>query len=180
MAMTCASERKHRYHLSVPRFTSKQRDAESGLDYFGARYFSSAEGRFTSPDWSATPEPIPYADLKDPQTLNLYAYVRNNPLSHDDPDGHCCLEGLELAYDAARGFLKGTANRLLDNQAISAANGNPIAQALQTSFRFKASNPGEAVGLYEGYKYGETAVGLAMALGGPKGEFVSKDPRSGT
>jgi RHS repeat-associated protein len=60
-----------------------------GLDYFGARYFSSAQGRFTSPDWSEKPQPIPYADLKDPQTLNLYAYVRNNPLSRRDFDGHC-------------------------------------------------------------------------------------------
>jgi RHS repeat-associated protein len=71
------------------RFTGKERDAETGLDYFGARYFSAAQGRFTSPDWSATPQPIPYADLTDPQTLNLYTYVRNNPLSRTDPDGHC-------------------------------------------------------------------------------------------
>jgi RHS repeat-associated protein len=52
-----------------------------GLDYFGARYFSAAQGRFTTPDWSPTPQPIPYAELTDPQTLNLYSYVRNNPLS---------------------------------------------------------------------------------------------------
>ena len=71
------------------QFTGKERDAETGLDYFGARYFSSAQGRFTSPDWSATPQPIPYADLKDPQSLNLYSYVRNNPLAKADADGHC-------------------------------------------------------------------------------------------
>jgi RHS repeat-associated protein len=78
-------------------FTSKERDAETGLDYFGARYFSSSQGRFTSPDWSATPQPVPYADLTDPQTLNLYSYVRNNPLRRADPDGHCpeCVEFLE-------------------------------------------------------------------------------------
>jgi len=35
-----------------------------------------------------TPQPVPYADLNDPQSLNLYAYVRNNPLSKVDPDGH--------------------------------------------------------------------------------------------
>src|SRR5438270_2332461 len=55
-----------------------------GLDYFGARYMSSAQGRFTSPDWSATPQPVPYADVRDPPTLNLYAYVRNNPLGSPD------------------------------------------------------------------------------------------------
>jgi RHS repeat-associated protein len=79
------------YNMSaVPteKFTGKERDAESGLDYFGARYYSGAQGRFTSPDWSEKPQPVPYASLRDPQTLNLYAYVRNNPLSIRDIDGH--------------------------------------------------------------------------------------------
>ena len=72
------------------RFTGKERDSESGLDYFGARYYGSALGRFTSPDWSAKPEPVPYADLSNPQSLNQYIYVLNNPLAHPDADGHCC------------------------------------------------------------------------------------------
>ena len=70
------------------RCTGKERDSESGLDYFGARYYGSALGRFTSPDWSRDPEPVPYASLDDPQTLNLYSYVRNRPLSTRDGDGH--------------------------------------------------------------------------------------------
>jgi RHS repeat-associated protein len=70
------------------RYTGKERDAESGNDYFGARYYSSSLGRFMSPDWSAKEEPIPYAKLDDPQTLNLYAYVENNPMDRVDPDGH--------------------------------------------------------------------------------------------
>ena len=81
-----------------PKFTGQYRDPEmggtsamgDGLDFFGARYFSSAQGRFTSPDWSAKPQPVPYADIAvTPQTLNLYTYVRNNPLSRADKDGHC-------------------------------------------------------------------------------------------
>ncbi len=72
------------------KFTGRERDAESGLDYFGARYYGSALGRFTSPDWSAKPQPVPYADFSNPQTLNQYAYVLNNPLAHPDADGHCC------------------------------------------------------------------------------------------
>ncbi len=77
------------------RFTGKERDTESGNDYFGARYYASTMGRFLSPDWSAKEEPVPYAQLDDPQSLNLYSYVRNNPLSRTDPTGHeddgCCL-----------------------------------------------------------------------------------------
>jgi len=70
------------------KFTGKERDSETGLDFFGARYFSGAQGRWTTADWSSVPMPIPYASLDDPQTLNLYAYVRNNPLSRVDADGH--------------------------------------------------------------------------------------------
>jgi hypothetical protein len=45
-------------------------------------------GRFLIPDWSAKVEPIPYSKLDDPQSLNLYAYMRNNPLGGVDVDGH--------------------------------------------------------------------------------------------
>ena len=71
------------------RCTGKERDAESGLDYFGARYYGSTMGRFMSPDWAAKVEPVPYSKLDNPQSLNLYQYMRNNPLSGADPDGHC-------------------------------------------------------------------------------------------
>jgi RHS repeat-associated protein len=69
-------------------FTGKERDVESGNDYFFARYYNSAIGRFTTPDWSAKVVPVPYAKLDNPQSLNLYAYVGNNPLRSIDPDGH--------------------------------------------------------------------------------------------
>jgi RHS repeat-associated protein len=73
---------------SAYKFTGKERDSESGLDSFGARYYGSSIGRFMSPDWDEAPSPIPYVRLDDPQTLNLYAYVGNNPLSKNDPTGH--------------------------------------------------------------------------------------------
>jgi RHS repeat-associated protein len=63
----------------------KERDAESGLDYFGARYYGSNLGRFMSPDDGSD------QDSADPQSWNLYSYVRNNPLTNTDPDGHDCL-----------------------------------------------------------------------------------------
>jgi RHS repeat-associated protein len=71
------------------RYTGKERDTESGLDYFGARYYASSMGRFMSPDWASKPEAVPYSSLSDPQTLNLYGYMRNNPLGGTDKDGHC-------------------------------------------------------------------------------------------
>ena len=66
--------------VSPMHFTGKERDSESGLDNFGARYDSSSLGRFMSPD------PIG-GHTEDPQTLNRYAYVRNNPLNLTDQTG---------------------------------------------------------------------------------------------
>jgi RHS repeat-associated protein len=70
------------------KFTGKERDTESGLDNFGARYMGSSLGRFMTPDWAAKPTDVPYADFGNPQSLNLYGYVLNNPLSQKDDDGH--------------------------------------------------------------------------------------------
>ncbi|HEY6253860.1 MAG TPA: RHS repeat-associated core domain-containing protein [Candidatus Angelobacter sp.] len=71
------------------KFDGKELDAETGLYNFGARYYSPALGRYMSPDWSARPTTVPYADLSNPQTLNLYTFGRNNPTSIPDSDGHC-------------------------------------------------------------------------------------------
>jgi RHS repeat-associated protein len=64
------------------QFTGKERDTETGLDYFGARYYSSTQGRFTSVD----PENAG-ADPSNPQSWNGYSYALNNPLRYTDPDG---------------------------------------------------------------------------------------------
>jgi RHS repeat-associated protein len=69
-------------------FTGQEHDAESGLDHFAARYYQSQTGRWLLPDWSATPVPVPYATLTNPQSLNLYTYVGNNPVNAVDADGH--------------------------------------------------------------------------------------------
>jgi RHS repeat-associated protein len=70
------------------KFNGKERDSESGLDEFGARYYSSSLGRFMIPDWAAKPTAVPYANFGNPQSLNLYSYVENNPTTVGDPDGH--------------------------------------------------------------------------------------------
>jgi RHS repeat-associated protein len=71
------------------RSSGKERDNETGLDYFGFRYYSGAQGRWTSPD-------APFADQhpEDPQSWSMYGYVRNNPLLYVDPNGYQAREAL--------------------------------------------------------------------------------------
>ena len=97
------------------KFTSKERDSETGLDYFLARYYSSVQGRFLSPDeFAGGPDfvfgdgensagPLPYADIADPQSLNKYIYVYDRPLAYTDEDGHKGL--LAAALDWTVQFL---------------------------------------------------------------------------
>jgi RHS repeat-associated protein len=63
------------------KFTGKERDSESGLDNFGVRYYGSSLGRMMSPDSGVDQYP------EDPQSWNLYSYVRNNPVNAIDPNG---------------------------------------------------------------------------------------------
>ncbi|MHB8486153.1 MAG: RHS repeat-associated core domain-containing protein [Candidatus Acidiferrales bacterium] len=70
------------------KFEGKERDTETGNDDFGARYYTSRLGRWLSADWSSVPAPVPYANLSNPQTLNLYAMVSENPETFADLDGH--------------------------------------------------------------------------------------------
>jgi RHS repeat-associated protein len=87
------------------KFTGKERDTESGLDNFGARYFTSNLGRFMTPDWAARPTSVPYAVFGDPQSLNLYTYVENAPLNRVDADGHCAngLLDSQVSYACVAG-----------------------------------------------------------------------------
>jgi len=79
---------------------AKERDTETGNDDFGARYYSNRFGRWLSADWSAVPAPVPYANLTNPQTLNLYAMVADDPESFADLDGHCWWDACILEYAA--------------------------------------------------------------------------------
>jgi RHS repeat-associated protein len=70
------------------KFEGKERDTETENDDFGARYYSWRFGRWLSSDWSAVPVAVPYANLTNPQTLNLYSMVGDDPESFADLDGH--------------------------------------------------------------------------------------------
>jgi RHS repeat-associated protein len=72
-----------KYDAVPPQFTGKERDSESGLDNFGARYDSSSMGRFMTPD-----PPLLDQHIADLQCWNLYSSARNNPLSYIDPTGN--------------------------------------------------------------------------------------------
>jgi RHS repeat-associated protein len=77
------------------KFTGQERDTETGLDFFQARYHGSAQGRFLSPD----PLGNFVANAADPQTWNMYAYARNNPLVFVDPTGLCSTDSNYNFYD---------------------------------------------------------------------------------
>jgi RHS repeat-associated protein len=78
-----------RHMAKYRQFTGKERDSESGLDYFGARYYGSALGRFTGPDAHGFTRPT----ILNPQKWNKYSYVLNNPFKYVNPDG---LEELKI------------------------------------------------------------------------------------
>jgi RHS repeat-associated protein len=103
------------------KFEGKERDTETLNDDFGARYYSNRFGRWLSADWSAVPVPVPYANLTNPQTLNLYSMVADDPESFADLDGHCghlvlpgapaepCSHPPNLHADVGEGFDYGNA-----------------------------------------------------------------------
>jgi RHS repeat-associated protein len=130
------------------KFTGKERDSETGLDYFGARYYGSNMGRFLTPDWAAKPTAVPYAEFGDPQSLNLYSYVRNNPLAKADVDGHCpdgCVieAGIVLGAMALYHFTSSPQGQQMIRNGIAAgaqmvnAATLPIAQKIVSFFSKK-------------------------------------------
>jgi len=81
------------------------------------------------------PGPLPYADIRDPQTINKYAYVRNNPLRYVDPDGHCGLIGPGETCKSFADFRASLSDRIIGGLKVL-ANG----PASNFGYEFKASN----------------------------------------
>ncbi len=100
------------------KFTTKERDNETGLDFFEARYYAGTQGRFTSAD----PLYIEMGRLADPQQFNLYTYTRNSPLKFIDPTGEeIALTGKteadrQIELEEIRKMLGVERSNLVDNE----------------------------------------------------------------
>ena len=103
------------------QFTAKERDSETGLDYFGARYFASTQGRFTTVD--------PFAGsgrATTPQSWNRYAYVLNNPLRLLDPTGLIDVEATE--QEKAKRVVKPVEDKVIEQRLTEIRkNATPLA-----------------------------------------------------
>ena len=150
------------------RFTGKERDAETGLDYFGARYMSAAQGRFTSPD-----EPLADQNFSYPQSWNLYAYGRNNPLRFFDLDGRKCVQTSNgQADDGTGGGCEAAGvdkNGKITPQQVNVQAfepPSPLLLAVATGAQ-RAEGPVNAIGIATGVVMTGGAVGVGVgAIGG--------------
>jgi RHS repeat-associated protein len=119
------------------KFTGKERDSESNLDNFGARYNSSSAGRFMSPD----PVHIMKQRLTDPQQWNMYSYVRNNPLHLVDNTGKWPTAIHNQIYDAA---FPGLSSKQRDElKRMSAWVDRPAGQMKEHNHEHAMKSPGE-------------------------------------
>jgi RHS repeat-associated protein len=140
------------------KFTGKERDTETNLDYFGARYYSNGLGRFITPDWAAKPAAVPYAEYADPQSLNLYTYVRNGPSMHYDSDGHVIAT---ISGAVIGGLVGGTIEKLHGGSFWKGAASGAVSGAITGSI---IDTGGASIGV----------LALAGAAGGVGGGIVNR------
>ncbi|MBI4550407.1 MAG: RHS repeat-associated core domain-containing protein [Candidatus Omnitrophica bacterium] len=99
------------------QFTGQENDASARLYYYGARYYDPQLGRFITADWFVE-------DPVNPQTMNRYSYVRNNPINYTDPTGNFSWVGLFKAIAQIAAAVAATATAA---QVIADASGHPNA-----------------------------------------------------
>jgi RHS repeat-associated protein len=159
------------------RYTGKERDTESGLGEFGARYYGSSLGRFMTPDWAAKPTDVPYASFGNPQSLNLYSYVNNNPTTTRDPDGHCCdpdtvIMGITTIGGSIVGGIVGA--------AAGAGGGTLVAPGVGTvGGGFEGGVLGAAAGGTTGAALGNAIIGTIHYLSDSKTAPATPTPATG-
>jgi RHS repeat-associated protein len=151
--------------LVTHKFTSKERDTESGLDYFGARYSGSSMGRFMSPDPLA-------GHTEDPQTLNRYGYVRDNPLIRTDPSGmdfylSCSTASTTCGKDAAGNLVQGNTTSSTDANGVVTPIFTPT---VITSASLADPNSGNTAVV------NQNGVQITTASGTAEGIFVNNTP----
>lgn len=154
--------------LNRAHSTGKERDTETGLDYFGARYYGSSMGRFMSPD------PLLNSGRPDnPQTWNRYSYALNNPLTVTDPTGlynlvnNCAADNKQCNSD----FNK-SAKQLKDGlaaltKAVNGLKDGDQKTALQGALKaFGTENDGNNVGVKFGALPGTAAGNTDLGVDG--------------
>jgi RHS repeat-associated protein len=154
------------------RFTGQILDPESGLYYYGARYYDPELGRFISPD-SIVPSP------GDPQTLNRYSYVRNNPVKYIDPTGHSFWSAIGNFFKnffrslpaLITGILVGWATWGIGGPILAGILGGMAAAVVNTAIN--GGNWGMNIGL------GALFGGIAGGIGPPIFEGVGGVPSNG-
>jgi len=125
------------------KFTSKERDPESGLDNFGARFDSSTLGRFMSSDDTSADD-----HEGSPQGLNLYSYVQDNPENAIDPDGRDCVFVQGNAAYVKQGDCSGISNGRYVPGTIDTTSGRYNSQTNTLSFDYTPySGPGIGKGV---------------------------------
>jgi lysozyme len=175
------------------KFEGKERDTETGNDDFGARYYTERFGRWLSADWSNVPVPVPYANLTNPQTLNLYAMVSDDPETSADLDGHqtagaqtsmcgvhiysCSgLQIQELAQAESDADAEADQIRAANQQSAASQNANQQAQNTsmtlsQKGLEFIEKNEGYSDKVYKD-SAGNDTIGYGHLI--KKGEDFSK------
>lgn len=153
--------------LSKFQYTGQEKDSETGLNYYDARYYDSHIQRFTQADTL-----LP--DVYDPQQLNRYSYVNNNPIKYTDPTGHCpqCIGGVVVL---------GAEYYLLALEIYGFTNG--VISSNDKSFEGKMKSG--VVGMQTAVEssQGQLAIGIAtvgMSLLTPTGQnYISKNIQAG-
>jgi RHS repeat-associated protein len=157
------------------KFSGKERESKSEMDYFGAKYYDHKRYRFISVD------PVINKDeaLVNPQLWNLYSYCRNNPITFFDPDGCADLNLANIAWKVGNNDYSVTVT-------FKEGGNNPVKETLKTAFEasIKAAVEGGADitsinitcttnGTHSGTEHGE---GRAIDIGLVNG----KNPKKGT
>ncbi|MDO8669011.1 MAG: RHS repeat-associated core domain-containing protein [Candidatus Buchananbacteria bacterium] len=146
------------------KFTGKELDKDTGLYYYGARYYDGRVGRFTGVDPAYWDSRYLSKLLVDPQSWNSYAYARNNPLRLIDPDGWFWRE----VYS----FTQGVGNAIVSDNALGFGRQNR-----NDSYFNSGQKVGDAIAMVQG-SY-ETAAGIVTTAAGAAGGIVMSPSGAG-